>query len=236
MKLFSGLRRRKGSRKSGGEDPSSPPTGGLIAEVTAPADLTAETHQETERLSDDDQIDDMDVLAPLHRSKSMSDAERRSSSLKDKDGPHLQHYLSEGDLGRSRVGAGSRGSGSGSGNSSGAGIVRLEPPEEKRPFVRCIDSCCWLLGIIFFVLAVLAAVYYFLPHEEALQALQEALGGGVDPPGVVLAREGLRAKHPVVFVPGIVTGEGGRGGGGEEGEGDGMEVKKDRDSVPLSVW
>ncbi|CAN4087037.1 unnamed protein product [Withania somnifera] len=39
------------------------------------------------------------------------------------------------------------------------------------------------------------------------QYVSEAITGPLpDPPGVKLAKEGLRAKHPVVFVPGIVTG------------------------------
>ncbi|KAH7547097.1 hypothetical protein FEM48_Zijuj01G0270900 [Ziziphus jujuba var. spinosa] len=39
------------------------------------------------------------------------------------------------------------------------------------------------------------------------QYVTEAITGPMpDPPGVKLRKEGLRAKHPVVFVPGIVTG------------------------------
>lgn len=39
------------------------------------------------------------------------------------------------------------------------------------------------------------------------QYVTEAITGPVpDPPGVKLKKEGLTVKHPVVFVPGIVTG------------------------------
>lgn len=39
------------------------------------------------------------------------------------------------------------------------------------------------------------------------QYVTEAITGPLsDPPGVKLRKEGLTAKHPVVFVPGIVTG------------------------------
>jgi phospholipid:diacylglycerol acyltransferase len=41
-----------------------------------------------------------------------------------------------------------------------------------------------------------------IPHY-----VTEAIAGHMpDPPGVKLQKEGLKAKHPVVFVPGIVTG------------------------------
>lgn len=39
------------------------------------------------------------------------------------------------------------------------------------------------------------------------QYVSEAITGPMpDPPGVKLKKEGLRVEHPVVFVPGIVTG------------------------------
>ena len=39
------------------------------------------------------------------------------------------------------------------------------------------------------------------------QYVTEAITGPLpDPPGVKLKKEGLKAKHPVVFIPGIVTG------------------------------
>lgn len=39
------------------------------------------------------------------------------------------------------------------------------------------------------------------------QYVTEVISGPMpDPPGVKLQKEGLKAKHPVVFVPGIVTG------------------------------
>lgn len=39
------------------------------------------------------------------------------------------------------------------------------------------------------------------------QYVTEAIAGPMaDPPGVKLQKEGLKAKHPIVFVPGIVTG------------------------------
>lgn len=39
------------------------------------------------------------------------------------------------------------------------------------------------------------------------QYVTEAITGPMpDPPGLKLSKEGMKAKHPVVFVPGIVTG------------------------------
>ncbi|CAI5459548.1 unnamed protein product [Closterium sp. Yama58-4] len=45
-----------------------------------------------------------------------------------------------------------------------------------------------------------------MPRQQ-IQAIQDALVGlpEVEPPGARLAGEGVKAKHPVVFVPGIVT-------------------------------
>lgn len=65
----------------------------------------------------------------------------------------------------------------------------------------CVDNCCWVIGCICCIWWVLLVLYKCLP------TLSEAITGPVaDPPGVVLYKEGLRARHPVVFVPGIVTG------------------------------
>lgn len=71
----------------------------------------------------------------------------------------------------------------------------------------CMDSCCWSMGNISFVWFVLMVVYHLMPRDQ-IQYIQEAFVGAheIDPPGARLAKEGLRAKHPVVFVPGIVTG------------------------------
>ena len=42
---------------------------------------------------------------------------------------------------------------------------------------------------------------------KALPSLSEAISGPhSDPPGAILKKEGLKSLHPVVFVPGIVTG------------------------------
>ena len=61
--------------------------------------------------------------------------------------------------------------------------------------------CCWLIGYICCVWWILLVLYKSLP------SLSEAITGPLPhPPGVKLKNEGLRALHPVVFVPGIVTG------------------------------
>ncbi|KAJ4816588.1 phospholipid:diacylglycerol acyltransferase [Rhynchospora pubera] len=70
----------------------------------------------------------------------------------------------------------------------------------------CVDSCCWLIGIICSVWWVLLFSYNAMPPSIP-QFVTEAISGPMpDPPGVKLQKEGLKAKHPVVFVPGIVTG------------------------------
>ncbi|CAI7910498.1 unnamed protein product [Closterium sp. NIES-54] len=71
----------------------------------------------------------------------------------------------------------------------------------------CIDSCCWTMGNAVFLWFLLMLAYHLMPRQQ-IQAIQDALVGlpEVEPPGARLAAEGVKAKHPVVFVPGIVTG------------------------------
>ena len=55
-------------------------------------------------------------------------------------------------------------------------------------------------------------LFYKSFRRSSLQQIQEAIGDAFGsppaepPPGLKLAQMGLTAKHPVVFVPGIVTG------------------------------
>ncbi|WCJ39462.1 phospholipid:diacylglycerol acyltransferase [Euphorbia peplus] len=75
----------------------------------------------------------------------------------------------------------------------------------KKPKWSCIDSCCWFVGCICVTWWVLLFSYNAMPASLP-QYVTEAITGPLpDPPGVKLSKEGLRAKHPVVFVPGIVT-------------------------------
>lgn len=70
----------------------------------------------------------------------------------------------------------------------------------------CLDSCCWWIGFVCSTWWFLLFVYNAMPASFP-QYVSEAITGPLpDPPGVKLQKEGLRAKHPVVFVPGIVTG------------------------------
>lgn len=86
------------------------------------------------------------------------------------------------------------------------------PPPSKEATRRtkakwsCVDSCCWLVGCVCSVWWLLLFLYNAMPASFP-QYVTEAITGPLpDPPGVKLQKEGLRAKHPVVFVPGIVTG------------------------------
>lgn len=48
--------------------------------------------------------------------------------------------------------------------------------------------------------------YNMMPSSFPQYVTEVITGPMPDPPGVKLKKEGLQAKHPVVFVPGIVTG------------------------------
>ncbi|TKY64292.1 Phospholipid:diacylglycerol acyltransferase 1 [Spatholobus suberectus] len=76
----------------------------------------------------------------------------------------------------------------------------------KKSKWSCIDSCCWFVGCICTVWWFLLFLYQMMPSSIP-QYVTEALTGPMpDPPGLKLKKEGLKVKHPVVFVPGIVTG------------------------------
>jgi len=70
----------------------------------------------------------------------------------------------------------------------------------------CIDSCCWLVGCVCVIWWILVVVYNALPHSLPQYVTEKITGPLPDPPGVFLKKENITAKHPVVFVPGIVTG------------------------------
>ncbi|CAD5181320.1 unnamed protein product [Musa acuminata subsp. malaccensis] len=78
--------------------------------------------------------------------------------------------------------------------------------KERKGRWSCLDSCCWFVGVICSAWWLLLFSYNAMPASFP-QYVTEAITGPLpDPPGVKLQKEGLKAKHPVVFVPGIVTG------------------------------
>lgn len=67
---------------------------------------------------------------------------------------------------------------------------------------RCIDSCCWSIGCLFTAWWFLLFLFHCLPPTLTLPGFRVT-----ELPGDRLRREeGLMALHPVVLVPGIVTG------------------------------
>ncbi|KAL3720825.1 hypothetical protein ACJRO7_005606 [Eucalyptus globulus] len=70
----------------------------------------------------------------------------------------------------------------------------------------CLDNCCWFVGCVCTVWWLLLFLYNAMPSSFPQYVTEVITGPLPDPPGVKLKKEGLTAKHPVVFVPGIVTG------------------------------
>nr|GMD71299.1 putative phospholipid:diacylglycerol acyltransferase 2 [Ipomoea batatas] len=68
--------------------------------------------------------------------------------------------------------------------------------KQQRKEGRCIDSCCRVIGYLCTTWWLLLFLGNFLPGLKA----------PADSPGARLKREGLTGFHPVVLVPGIVTG------------------------------
>ncbi|XP_010534297.1 PREDICTED: phospholipid:diacylglycerol acyltransferase 1-like [Tarenaya hassleriana] len=96
-------------------------------------------------------------------------------------------------------------------------VSQKKPREHSKPQKRsdsgrdkvkwsCVDSCCWFIGRVCVTWWFLLFLYNAMPASFP-QYVTEAITGPLpDQPGVKLRKEGLMAKHPVVFVPGIVTG------------------------------
>ncbi|KAF8401055.1 hypothetical protein HHK36_014358 [Tetracentron sinense] len=84
-------------------------------------------------------------------------------------------------------------------------VTKKKERKSKKKW-SCVDSCCWFIGCICSIWWFLLFLYNWMPASFP-QYVTEAITGPLpDPPGVKLQKEGLTAKHPVVFVPGIVTG------------------------------
>ncbi|XP_061948900.1 phospholipid:diacylglycerol acyltransferase 1-like isoform X1 [Populus nigra] len=82
---------------------------------------------------------------------------------------------------------------------------RRKSDKKSKPKWSCVDNCCWIVGCICVTWWTLLFLYNVMPASLP-QYVTEAITGPLpDPPGVKLRKEGLKAKHPVVFVPGIVT-------------------------------
>ncbi|WRX32842.1 GDSL lipase/esterase - like 10 [Theobroma cacao] len=76
-------------------------------------------------------------------------------------------------------------------------IKKRKQPRKQPKEWRRLDSCCWMIGYLCSTWWLLLFLYHSLP--VTLLQVPES-------PGVRLKREGLAALHPVVLVPGIVTG------------------------------
>ncbi|MCO5596541.1 hypothetical protein L7F22_050606 [Adiantum nelumboides] len=85
-------------------------------------------------------------------------------------------------------------------------LPRNKPRKKKKkpsasPHWGCFHTFYWLLGFVCFSWWVVLVLYRSLP------SLSEALSGPLpESPGDALRKQGLHAHHPVVFVPGTVTG------------------------------
>lgn len=64
---------------------------------------------------------------------------------------------------------------------------------------RCVDTCCWMIGCLCTTWWFLLFLYHCFPATLPGFQVPES-------PGVRLKRDGLMAHHPVVLVPGFVTG------------------------------
>ncbi|KAL0009923.1 hypothetical protein SO802_005031 [Lithocarpus litseifolius] len=85
------------------------------------------------------------------------------------------------------------------------GRVKENTRKKKRGW-SCVDSCYWLIGFVCTVWWVVVLLYNAMPSSLPQYVTEKITGPMPDPPGLKLKKEGLKAKHPVVFVPGIVTG------------------------------
>ncbi|XP_057977691.1 phospholipid:diacylglycerol acyltransferase 1-like [Malania oleifera] len=78
--------------------------------------------------------------------------------------------------------------------------------DEERENWSCVNSCCWFIGCVCSAWYLVIFLYSAMPASFPQLVSEAITGPAPDPPGVKLRKEGLKANHPVVFVPGIVTG------------------------------
>lgn len=82
-------------------------------------------------------------------------------------------------------------------------------PTKQKPNKKswsCLDNCCWFIGCVCVSWWLLLFSYNAMPASFPQFVTEAITGPWPDPPGVKVSKQGLSAKHPVVFVPGIVTG------------------------------
>ncbi|XP_075519977.1 putative phospholipid:diacylglycerol acyltransferase 2 [Primulina tabacum] len=84
------------------------------------------------------------------------------------------------------------------GINSAVNVERIKQNKLKKQW-RCVDSCCWTIGYLCTTWWLLLFLYHFLPAN--FQGFKAP-----EPPGERLRIGGTTALHPVVLVPGIVTG------------------------------
>ncbi|KAI4322355.1 hypothetical protein L6164_022059 [Bauhinia variegata] len=63
----------------------------------------------------------------------------------------------------------------------------------------CVNNCCWRIGFLCTTWWLLCLLYHFLPPTLPGFQIPES-------PGMRLKREGVPALHPIILVPGIITG------------------------------
>lgn len=78
-------------------------------------------------------------------------------------------------------------------------IKKSRSKRQKPMGWKCVDNCCWIIGCMCTTSWLLLLLLYIVP--VSLPGFK-----GPEIPGARLKREGLVANHPVVLVPGIITG------------------------------
>ncbi|PON47069.1 Lecithin:cholesterol/phospholipid:diacylglycerol acyltransferase [Parasponia andersonii] len=133
-------------------------------------------------------------MALIRRRKA---AESQSSESKASDSENRNEEEEEEDKGKKKKKQAEKGK---------KGKKKSESESKSKSKWSCVDSCCWLIGCTCTIWWLLLFLYNAMPASFP-QFVTEAITGPLpDPPGLKLRKEGVRAKHPVVFVPGIVTG------------------------------
>lgn len=84
--------------------------------------------------------------------------------------------------------------------------IRRSTAKAKNNKWSCVDNCCWFVGCVCMLWWTLLFLSNAMPASFSQYVTERITGPLPDPPGIKLQKEGLRVKHPVVFVPGIVTG------------------------------
>ncbi|KAK8479942.1 hypothetical protein V6N13_032772 [Hibiscus sabdariffa] len=92
------------------------------------------------------------------------------------------------------------------GNKRKTPLKIVEHEDEPPPKGSSLDTWFWWIGCVYLTWWFILLLYNAMPASFPKYVTEVITGPSPDPPGVKLRKQGLTARHPVVFVPAPLTG------------------------------